>query len=205
MAKVTKELIVENTRKYLKTLNCIKPPSLATILNEIGVSKGVFYYYFNDKDELLYEVIIPVMKQKENEISKKISTFPTLKERLHFMFEIFTDDKLANHLNEVENFYIHLFFDDNLSKSKSMRKVVDRISKKRKSLILQQIRYYNIKITNDINILIDYIIDTMIFYHIFHSKLNGKTPKREIVSFIDMLCKILENEKPTKKRENCIV
>ena len=199
MANGTKEQIIESTRAYLKSLRFTKPPSLANILRAIGISKGTFYYYFKDADELIYAVIIPDMEQKEREINKKIATLPTLKERLHFMFEILSDEKLADELNEVENFYAFLFLDDNITKSKAMKQIIERISKSRKSLILQQIRYYNIKITKDMNILVDYIIDTMIFYHIFHKKLKGKAPRREIISVIDMLCRILDGEKVAKK------
>lgn len=203
MAKGTKELIIENTRAYLKSLGVLKSVSLSMILKAIGISKGTFYHYFKDKDELFYEVIIPEIRQKEIEINKQISKLPSLRERLHFMFELFTNDALENELKSVENFTIHLFFEDSdIGKLKAFRKIHDEISQSRKSLIMQQIRYYNIKITKDISILVDYVIDTMIFYHIFRKKLKGKAPKREIISFIDMLCRLLENEKATKKARN---
>ncbi len=203
MAKGTKEIIIENTRKYLKSLGFLKSISLSDILKGIGVSKGVFYYHFKDKDELLYEVIIPEIRQKEIEINKQISKLPSLRERLHFMFELFTNNALENELKFVENFTIHLFFEDSdIGKLKAFRKIHDEISQSRKSLIMQQIRYYNIKITKDISILVDYVIDTMIFYHIFRKKLKGKAPKREIMGVIDMLCRLLENEKATKKARN---
>ena len=119
------------------------------------------------------------------------------------MFELFTNNALENELKSVENFTIHLFFEDSdIGKLKAFRKIYDEISKSRKSLIMQQIRYYNIKITKDISILVDYVIDTMIFYHIFRKKLKGKAPKREIIGFIDMLCRLLENEKAAKKARN---
>lgn len=203
MAKGTKELIIENTRAYLKSLGVLKSVSLSMILRAIGISKGTFYHYFKDKDELFYEVIIPEIRQKEIEINKQISKLPSLRERLHFMFELFTNNALENELKSVENFTIHLFFEDSdIGKLKAFRKIHDEISQSRKSLIMQQIRYYNIKITKDISILVDYVIDTMIFYHIFRKKLKGKAPKREIISFIDMLCRLLENEKAAKKARN---
>lgn len=203
MAKGTKELIIKNTRAYLKSLGVLKSVSLSMILKAIGISKGTFYHYFKDKDELFYEVIIPEIRQKEIEINKQISKLPSLRERLHFMFELFTNNALENELKSVENFTIHLFFEDSdIGKLKAFRKIHDEISKSRKSLIMQQIRYYNIKITKDISILVDYVIDTMIFYHIFRKKLKGKAPKREIIGFIDMLCRLLENEKAAKKARN---
>ena len=203
MASGTKEQIIKSTRAYLKSLRCTKPPSLARILRAIGISKGTFYYYFKDADELIYAVIIPDMEQKEREINKKIAQFATLHERLHFMFELFTNESLENELKNIENFTIHLFFEDNeIGKLKAFRKIHDEISQSRKSLIMQQIRYYNIKITKDISILVDYIIDTMIFYHIFRKKLKGKSPKREIVGVIDMLCRMIDGEKVAKKARN---
>ena len=74
MAKGTKELIIKNTRAYLKSLGVLKSVSLSMILKAIGISKGTFYHYFKDKDELFYEVIIPEIRQKEIEINKQIST-----------------------------------------------------------------------------------------------------------------------------------
>lgn len=197
MAKITKELIITRSREYLKDIHCKKPVSLSSLLKAIGVSKGVFYYYFKDKDELFYAIIIPDIKQKESEISKKISAFSTLKERLHFMFEIFTNEKLVDELNKIENFY--LYFLHHTSESKFFAAIYDEIQKSRKSLVLQQIRYFNIKITKDINILLDYIHDTIIYYYIFNKKIKGKPPKREISAFVDMLCRMIETQKGRKK------
>ncbi len=200
MARVTKELIITRSREYLKCVRFKKIVSLSALLKAIGVSKGVFYYYFKDKDELFYEIIIPDIEQKEKEIAKKIAKFPTLKERLHFMFEIFTNENLASELNEIEAFHLYLLH--NIGKSKFFSTIHDKISKSRKSLILQQIRYYNIKITKDIMILLDYVNDTMIFYYIFNKRLKDKSPRREIISFIDMLCRMIEGEKVRKKCES---
>ncbi|MGX2983710.1 TetR/AcrR family transcriptional regulator [Helicobacter sp. 23-1045] len=195
MAKVTKEQIIEKTRKYLKSLGVLKSISLCAILRYIGISKGVFYYHFKDKDELLYEVMIPEIRKKEAEISKHIATLPTLKERLHFMFELYENEKLEKELKAVENFTIYFFFESSdIGKLKAFKNIHNEIIKSRKTLIHQQIRYYNIKITKDISILVDYIIETMIFYHIYHKKLNGKSPRREIISVIDMLCKMLDKK-----------
>lgn len=205
MAKGTKELIIENTRTYLKSLGVLKSVSLSMILKAIGISKGTFYHYFKDKDELFYEVIIPEIRQKEIEINKQISKLPSLRERLHFMFEIFTNNALENELKSVENFTIHLFFEDSdIGKFKAFRKIHDEISKSRKSLIMQQIRYFNIKTTRDIMILVDYVDDTMIFYHIFNKKIRDKAPKREIIAIIDVLCRLIENtgKKSAKKRKS---
>ena len=200
MARATKELIITRSREYLKKLRFAKPVSLSALLKAIGVSKGVFYYYFKDKEELLYEIIIPDIKKKELELSKKVAQFPTLKERLRFMFEVFTNEKLIDELNEIENFYFYLLH--HTSESKFFATIYDKIQKSRKSLILQQIRYFNIKITKDINILLDYIHDTIIYYHIFNKKVRGKAPRREILAFVDMLCRIIEGEKVRKKSES---
>lgn len=200
MARVTKELIITRSREYLKMVRLAKPMSLSALLKAIGVSKGVFYYYFKDKEELLYEIIIPDIKQKELEISKKVSKFTTLKERLRVIFEPLINENLADELNELENFYIYLL--QNTCKSKFFAIIYDEIKKSRKSLILQQIRYYNIKITKDIMTLLDYVEDTIIFYHIFNKKIKGKPPRREISAFVDMLCRMIEGEKVRKKSES---
>lgn len=197
MAKITKELIISRAREHLKSVRFKKPISLSSILKAIGVSKGVFYYYFKDKDELFYAIIIPDIKQKESEVSKKISTFPTLKERLRFIFEIFIDEKLDNELNEMENFYLYLLH--NAGKSKFFAAIYEKIKKSRKSIFLQQIRYYNIPITRDITTLLDYIHDTLIYYHAFNKKLKGKAPRREIANFVEMLCSVIESQKGRKK------
>lgn len=197
MAKITKELIISRAREHLKSVRFKKPISLSSILKAIGVSKGVFYYYFKDKDELFYAIIIPDIKQKESEVSKKISTFPTLKERLRFMFEIFINEKLDNELNEMENFYLYLL--NNEGKSKFFAAIYEKIKKSRKSIFLQQIRHYNIPITRDITTLLDYIHDTIIYYHAFNKKLKGKAPRREIANFVEMLCSVIESQKGRKK------
>ena len=190
MAKITKELIIAHSREYLKTIKCKKLVSLSSLLKAIGVSKGVFYYYFKDKDELFYEIIIPDIKQKELEISKKISALSTLNERLHCIFDVFINDELDDKLNKVENFY--LYFLNNAEKSNLFVVIYDKIKKLRKSLILQQIRYHNIPISRDIMTLIDYIEDTIMLYYIFNKKLKNKPPRREIANLIDMLCRLIQ-------------
>lgn len=194
MAKDTKEQIIRQAKIYLRDINHIRFASLDSILKKLGISKGVFYYHFKSKDDLLYEVIIREIDTKRKEMSKEISKLNTLQEKLYHTFLVFIDSNLGNDLKELENFYIYLFFENNISKNKALKKLYTQINKNRKSIILQQIKFHNIKITKEVITLTDYMIDTMMFYHLFNKRLKGKNPHKEIRDFINTICNILENK-----------
>lgn len=201
MAKYTKEQIIKQAKIYLRNINNIRFASLDSILKELGISKGVFYYHFKDKNDLLYEVIIREVCIKRKEINKKISELETLREKLNYIFQIFIDTDLNDDLKKIEDFYIYLFFENNIDKNKPLKKIYTQINKDRKSLILQQIKFHNIKITKDIIILTEYIIDTMMFYHLLKKRLKGRNPRKEISDFINTICYLLDN-KSSKNHTN---
>lgn len=201
MAKYTKEQIIKQAKIYLRNINNIRFASLDSILKELGISKGVFYYHFKDKNDLLYEVIIREVCIKRKEINKKISELETLREKLNYIFQIFIDPDLNDDLKKIEDFYIYLFFENNIDKNKPLKKIYTQINKDRKSLILQQIKFHNIKITKDIIILTEYIIDTMMFYHLLKKRLKGRDPRKEINDFINTICYLLDN-KSSKNHTN---
>lgn len=194
MAKDTKEQIIRQAKIYLRDINNVRFASLDSILKKLGISKGVFYYHFKSKDDLLYEVIIREVDTKRKEMSKEISKLNTLQEKLCYIFLVLIDSNLSNDLKELEDFYIYLFFENNISKNKALKKLYTQINKNRKSIILQQIKFHNIKITKEVITLTDYMIDTMMFYHLFNKRLKGKNPHKEIRDFINTICNILENK-----------
>lgn len=202
MARYTKEQIIKQAKIYLRDINNIRFASLDSILKELGISKGVFYYYFKDKNDLLYEVIIREVDIKKKEIEKKISELETLREKLNYIFSIFIDTALKDDLRALEDFYIYLFFENNIAKNKPLKKIYTQINKDRKSLILQQIKFHNIKITKDIIILTDYMIDTIMFYHLFKKRLKGKNPRKEVSDFINTICNLLD--KKYSKNTKCL-
>lgn len=194
MAKDTKEQIIKQAKIYLRDINNIRFASLDSILKKLGISKGVFYYHFKSKDDLLYEVIIREVDVKQKKVNKEISKLDTLQEKLCYLFIVFIDSKLSSELKDLEDFYIYLFFENNISNNKALKKLYTQINKHRKSLILQQIKFHNIKITKEVITLADYMIDTMMFYHLFNKRLKGKNPHKEIKDFINTICHILESK-----------
>ncbi|WP_181881728.1 TetR/AcrR family transcriptional regulator [Helicobacter sp. MIT 14-3879] len=194
LVKDTKEQIIQKTRIYLQNIDCVRTISLDSILEEVGISKGVFYYYFKNKDDLLYQAVIPDIDEREKEINREISKLDTLREKIYLIFGIFVDENMKDKLKSLEEFYIYLFFENNINRKKALKKIYTRINKGRKSIILRQIKFHNIKLTKELTILTNYVMDSIMLYHIFCKRFRDKSTKKEIINFLNVFCDLIETK-----------
>lgn len=78
-----KEEIIEKTKEMLndfKQYGSMEKISLNTILQNLEISKGSFYYHFSSKDDLLYQTISPDIKKQTKYLQQQIKKLDTLKE-----------------------------------------------------------------------------------------------------------------------------
>lgn len=164
---------------------------LGHILQEIGISKGNFYYYFKDKDDLLYQVISPIIAEQTEYFRKNIKRLKTLREQVFLLFEplVVPNSPKAKHL---EDMYRYLFFEDGIVRSEALRKIHIEVVNKRKSLLLQAIKANGIKPNKRILTLLEYVDNTIIFYHIRFKKLHGKPSHKEVAEILELMVKTIE-------------
>lgn len=176
--------------------------TLNMILEYLGISKGNFYYYFESKDDLIYQVISPIIKEKNNKIKKNILILDSLQAKLRQFFLPLVDDELSEELEHIEQFYSFLFFEGNINKNKFFKKLYMDNNKQRKILLLHALKLNNIKITKEMNIFLNYIVDTIMFYNILYKNIYNKSPKKEIDEFIEIVCSLVLQSKKEAKQEN---
>ncbi len=192
-----KEKLIAQTRvaiEHYKTLDL----SLNMILEQTGVSKGSFYYYFKNRDDLIYQAALPILKKQKEIIQKKILECTNLRDKFYYLFLPLIDDKSKANLKYLEGFYDYLFFKGNINKSTLLRKIYIESREKRKLMILQSIESIGIKPDKEMKTLVNYIIDTIVFYHLSYKSLYNKNPKREIIEFINIICNIIESKLQNK-------
>lgn len=199
-----KEEIIEKTKEMLNDLKqcgSMEEISLNTILQNLGISKGSFYYHFSSKDDLLYQTISPDIKKQTKYLQQQIKKLDTLKDKFFLLFEPFISDN-DQRLIYLENFYMHLFFQANLKKNMNdiniFKKLHTEIKKSRKQLLLQSVKSNGIKVDKKVILLLDYIDNTVVFYCLYYKILHNKDTKNEIIAFIDMMCHMIEKQYKSK-------
>ncbi|RAX51571.1 hypothetical protein CCY99_08855 [Helicobacter sp. 16-1353] len=173
--------------------NVLEELSLNAILQNLGISKGSFYYFFKNKDDLLYQAISPLVKERVRITKQNIKKKATLKEQFHLLFEPFIADN-QNKLSVIEHFYTLLFSKESFKKSSIFRKLHIEIIKNRKILLLQSMKSNGIKVDKKLILLLDYIDTTIAFYYLYNKILHNKNTQNEISTFIDMMCDMIEKQ-----------
>lgn len=197
-----KEEIIQKTIELINETkeNKIDNLTLNAILKHLGISKGSFYYHFKSKDDLLFQAINPLIKNQTQEFKQNIKKLNNLKEQFLLLFEPFVIDPNNDNLKHIENFYINLFFKEytNQSKFLNTKKLYTKIKNDRKSLLIQALKYNDIKVDKKLTTLIEFVDITMMFYCWSNKILYNKQTNNEIADLIDMLCNLIEKQYKNK-------
>lgn len=197
-----KEEIIQKTIELINETkeNKIDNLTLNAILKHLGISKGSFYYHFKSKDDLLFQAINPLIKNQTQEFKQNIKKLNNLKEQFLLLFEPFVIDPNNDNLKHIENFYINLFFKEytNQSKFLNTKKLYTKIKNDRKSLLIQALKYNDIKVDKKLTTLIEFVDITMMFYYWSNKILYNKQTNNEIADLIDMLCNLIEKQYKNK-------
>ena len=197
-----KEEIIQKTIEFINETkeNKIDNLTLNVILKHLGISKGSFYYHFKSKDDLLFQAINPLIKNQTQKFKQNIKKLNNLKEQFLLLFEPFVIDPNNDNLKHIENFYINLFFKEytNQSKFLNTKKLYTKIKNDRKSLLIQALKYNDIKVDKKLTTLIEFVDITMMFYYWSNKILYNKQTNNEIADLIDMLCNLIEKQYKNK-------
>lgn len=194
-----KEEIIKKTIELInekKESNQIENLTLNTILKYLGISKGSFYYHFKNKDDLLFQAINPLIKNQTQEFKQNIKKLNNLKDQFYLLFEPFISEPNNDKLKHIENFYTNLFFKEYTSEPKFLntKKLYTKIKNDRKSLLIQALKYNDIKVDKKLTTLLEYIDITIVFYYWSNKVLYKKHTNNEIADLIDMICNLIEKQ-----------
>lgn len=189
---MTKEEIIQKAKILINKHKSIEKIKLNSLLINIGISKGSFYHHFKSKDDLLYQIISPDVKEYNEELKQNIKNLNNIRDKLYLLFEPFI--KKNEKLIYLENFYRHLFFEEEIKKSKVFKKLFIEIKNNRKLLITQALKSSGIKVDKKLIVLIEYIDNTIIFYHLQYKILHNKKPQNEILKLLNMISSLIEKQ-----------
>ena len=113
----------------------IRKLTVAQVAKTAGIGKGTVYEYFENKDDIVFEIINIHIEQYHNEFLETIKDVKTTKEKVFHFFKFVMDDSdentkhfngykeylsivLSEEKNEMKNFNnsCHIFFNEQLRK-----------------------------------------------------------------------------------------
>jgi len=164
--------------------------TISQIAQSAGVGKGTIYEYFENKEDIVFEIISTFMAAFEETLLEIVDQVTSTKEKLfHFLSMIFEDEKYSKHLNIYREFLA-------ISLTNGTEQMVEfsKECKERFSMILSQIIEQGIakgeirKETYD-------LIPALILFNkglVVDTKVTGVDAKEEIIRFLDALFTFIE-------------
>lgn len=98
----------------------IRKLTVAQVAITAGIGKGTIYEYFENKDDIVFEIINVHIEQYHQEFLKTIKDVKTTREKVMFFFKFVLDDSLENqkHFNGYKEYLSIVLADDNSSMKK---------------------------------------------------------------------------------------
>lgn len=93
----------------------IKKLTVSEVAQTAGIGKGTIYEYFENKDDIVFEIINMHIEQHHDEFVETIKNVKTTKEKILHFFEFVTDDSIENmkHFNGYKEYLSIVLSDEN--------------------------------------------------------------------------------------------
>lgn len=93
----------------------IKKLTVSEVAQTAGIGKGTIYEYFENKDDIVFEIINMHIEQHHDEFLETIKNVKTTKEKILHFFEFVTDDSIENmkHFNGYKEYLSIVLSDEN--------------------------------------------------------------------------------------------
>ncbi len=167
--------------------------TIAQIAKTAGVGKGTMYEYFENKEDIVFEIITTFIEEHEKKLSALVSQpIPTKEKLFHFCYMIFEDEISRQHLAIYQNFLAISL----INGTEEMERFRERC-KIRFMMILDQILEEGIKL-GDVERQMPFLSSSLSLFItglVVDSRLDSCDTKREINMFLDILL-------PSNKKEN---
>mgnify|MGYP002640409088 CR=1 FL=1 len=89
--KVQKKKDIALSCKELFVNNSIKELTIAEVAKTAGVGKGTIYEYFNNKEEIVFEIVNILLQEHNQAKHAKMQTLNSSKEKIKLFFYVFYD------------------------------------------------------------------------------------------------------------------
>ena len=93
----------------------IRKLTVAQVAITAGIGKGTIYEYFENKDDIVFEIINIHIEQYHNEFLETIKDAKTTKEKVFHFFKFVIDDSIENlkHFNGYKEYLSIVLSDEN--------------------------------------------------------------------------------------------
>ena len=95
----------------------MKKLTVAEVARTAGIGKGTIYEYFENKEDIIFEIINIHIEEYHKEFTKEVSKLETIKEKIELFFDLVLNDTEENvkHFNGYKEFLSIVLADDNPS------------------------------------------------------------------------------------------
>jgi len=93
----------------------IKKLTVAQVAKKAGIGKGTIYEYFENKDDIVFEIMNNHIDDYHNEFLETIKDVDSTKQKVFHFFKFVTDDNIENlkHFNGYKEYLSVVLSDDN--------------------------------------------------------------------------------------------
>jgi AcrR family transcriptional regulator len=105
--KVQKKKDIALACKNLFVNNSLKDLTVSKIAKNAGISKGSIYDYFQNKEEIVFELLYHLMMEHDERKKKKLTNAASTKERVKIFAEFFYSDE-TKELREIYKDFISI-------------------------------------------------------------------------------------------------
>ncbi|CAA6803674.1 MAG: TetR family transcriptional regulator [uncultured Campylobacterales bacterium] len=93
----------------------IKNLTIQKVADSAGIGKGTVYEYFENKEDIIFEIINIHIENYQNQFLKDITTFSSIKEKIFYFFNFVLndDEETSKHFNGYREYLSIIFTDGN--------------------------------------------------------------------------------------------
>ncbi|MGB0989731.1 MAG: TetR/AcrR family transcriptional regulator [Halarcobacter sp.] len=94
----------------------MKKLTVAEVARTAGIGKGTIYEYFENKDDIIFEIINMHIEQHHQEFTKEVAKLNTIEEKFELFFDFVLNDTEENmkHFNGYKEFLSIVLAEENL-------------------------------------------------------------------------------------------
>ncbi len=95
----------------------MKNLTVAQVAKNAGIGKGTVYEYFENKDDIIFEIINMHIEEHHKEFSKEVLKLETIKDKIELFFDFVLNDSEKNikHFNGYKEFLSIVLSEENFS------------------------------------------------------------------------------------------
>lgn len=95
----------------------MKKLTLAEVARTAGIGKGTVYEYFDNKEDIIFEIINIHIEEHHNAFTQEVKKLPTVREKIELFFDFVLNDSEENmkHFNGYKEFLSIVLAEENLT------------------------------------------------------------------------------------------